>query len=267
VKAPDEWDASTYHRLSDPQFAWGQKVLARLPLRGDETVIDAGCGTGRLTAVLLERLPRGQVIAVDASEQMIEQARVLLAPRFGPRLSFVNADLLTLDLRDSADCIFSTATFHWIKDHPALFRRLHAALKPGGRLLAQCGGGPNLSRTLARASEILSEPEYEGNMEGWSETWEFADAETTEARLRDAGFDHVHASLESETPVFPNARDYRQFLATVIFRPHLRALPDQERRDRFLDRMTVLGAADDPPFSLDYWRLNFDATRPRDGKR
>src|SRR5829696_8801002 len=107
-----EWDATTYHRVSNPQFGWGQRVLDRVPLRGDETVVDAGCGSGRLTAELLKRLPRGRVIAVDRSQNMLRAAGEYLRPLFGERVRFVRAGLQSLRLEESVDGIFSTATFH-----------------------------------------------------------------------------------------------------------------------------------------------------------
>jgi trans-aconitate 2-methyltransferase len=117
-----EWDASSYHQVAHPQVTWGQRVLARLQLRGDERVMDAGCGTGRLTAELLERLPNGHVLAVDVSANMLDVAREHLAPRFGERVSFLRADLQTLTLPEPVDAIFSTAALHWVPDHPTLFR-------------------------------------------------------------------------------------------------------------------------------------------------
>src|SRR5258708_35623699 len=85
----NEWDAEAYDRLSDPQYRWGKKVLDRIDLRGDETAIDAGCGTGRLTSVLLERLPRGRVIAIDGSQNMLNEAASRLVPRYGARVELV----------------------------------------------------------------------------------------------------------------------------------------------------------------------------------
>jgi hypothetical protein len=138
-----EWDASAYHRVSDPQVRWGREVLRAIdeesPLRGGETAIDAGCGTGRLTAELLDRLPAGRVFAVDRSPSMLAEARRTLLPRYAGRVSFVEADLLELPFERTADLVFSTATFHWVSDHPALFARIHRALAPGGRLVAAAG--------------------------------------------------------------------------------------------------------------------------------
>src|SRR6188508_1263765 len=122
-----EWNADAYHRVSDPQLMWGLKVLDRLPLEGDELVIDVGCGTGRLTAHLLERLPAGRVIGADLSRNMVTAAREYLAPRFGPRIHVVQCDATALPVAARADAIFSTASFHWVLDHPALFRSLYAA--------------------------------------------------------------------------------------------------------------------------------------------
>ena len=260
--ASTEWDATTYHRIATPQFSWGQKVLERLTLRGDETAIDAGCGSGRLTALLVERLPHGRVIAVDRSENMLQMARAYLEPRFGERVSFLRSALEALPLDAVADLIVSTATLHWIPDHPTLFRSLYRALKPDGRLVAQCGGGPNLAHLLSRAATLMATAPYAPFFAGWSGPWEFADAATTAERLRTAGFIDVETSLEPAPTVLPGTDDYRTFLRTVILRLHLERLPDETLRAAFLDTLTAQATHDDPPFSLDYWRLNLRGARP-----
>ncbi len=161
VQQPAEWNASIYHQVSNPHVLWGRTVLSDLSLRGDETAIDAGCGSGRLTAELLELLPEGRVIAIDRSANMVMEARENLA-RFGDRVHVVQADvghLTPAEVGEPVDLIFSTATFHWIRDHHALFRGLFSVLKPGGLLSAQCGGGPNLESLLARAEEQMRSPE------------------------------------------------------------------------------------------------------------
>lgn len=257
-----EWNAESYHRLSQPQVEWGERVLARVPLVGDETVLDAGCGSGRLTASLLERLPAGHVVAVDQSQNMLEVARENLGPRFGDRVSFVRADIATLELPEPIDIIFSTATLHWVTDHPRLFRTLYRALKPGGLLLAQCGGAGNLAHVLERVYEVLREPPYDSYFAGWQGPWEFADAETTTRRLRDAGFVDVETGLEAAPTILADAGHYREFVSNVIFRLHLDRMPNDEMRKAFLDRMTAEAAAGSPPFLLDYQRLNLSARRP-----
>lgn len=256
-----EWDAATYHRLSAPQFSWGLQVIERLRLKGDETVMDAGCGTGRLTALLLERLPRGRVLAVDLSQNMLEAARSHLAPRFSRRLEFVRADLSKLSFDGAFDGIFSTAAFHWVPDHPSLFRSLYASLRPGGWLVAQCGGGPNIARLMRRASVLMACEPYAPYFSGWQDTKVFADEVTTAERLRAAGFSNVETGLEPAPTVLSGAEEFREFLTTVNMHAHLARLPEGSLRRRFVEELTEQAAGDDPPFLLDYFRLNISALR------
>ncbi|MEJ7824890.1 MAG: methyltransferase domain-containing protein [Solirubrobacteraceae bacterium] len=251
--AAREWDAATYHRVSDPQVAMSQAVLERLDLRGDETVLDAGCGSGRVTRLLLERLPRGGVIAVDASAEMIARARVELA---GTPADVRESDLATLRLRggERVDAVFSNATFHWIADHDALFASLAAALAPGGRLSAQCGGEGNVAAVQESALLAAGDCGLSEHFEGWPVPWNFAGPERTEARLRDAGFDEIRCWLEP-WPVSPD--EPRAYLQAVCLGPHLERLEHAEH-DRFLDAVMVrLGKRP----VLDYVRLNIVARR------
>jgi trans-aconitate 2-methyltransferase len=152
--SPRDWDAGSYERVSAPLEAMGREVLDRLDLDGDERVLDAGCGTGRVTAALVERLPRGEVVAVDGSPAMVEAAR----ERLGETVELRVADLVHLTLDRPVDAILSTATFHWIADHDALFASLREVLRPGGRLVAQCGGAGNIA-ALKAAAELVGERE------------------------------------------------------------------------------------------------------------
>src|SRR5680860_1598348 len=154
-----EWDAGTYQRVSGPQVAWGERVIERIPLAGDEDALDAGCGTGRVTRLLAGRLPRGTVLGVDGSRRMVEEATRRLAD-LAPRVRVRHADLTALEVDGPVDLIVSTATFHWILDHDLLFARLRAALRPGGRLVAQCGGAGNIAGTLAAAGEVAERDPY-----------------------------------------------------------------------------------------------------------
>jgi trans-aconitate 2-methyltransferase len=257
-----EWNADSYHQVSSPQFDWGTAVLDRLPLAGDELVLDVGCGTGRLTEKLLDRLPGGRVVGIDLSSNMLQVARDFLRSRFGNRIHLVLADASALPTLGAADAIFSTATFHWVRDHPRLFRTLHAALKPGGLLVAQCGGGANIARVHDRAATLMREPQFAPYFTSWQEPWEFSDAGTTARRLEEAGFEDVHTHLFPAPLVQPDANAYQTFITTVICRPHLAYLPEPSLQDVFIERLTALAAADDPPFELDYWRLNLDARKP-----
>jgi trans-aconitate 2-methyltransferase len=247
---PREWDAQTYDRVSDPQYQWGLEVLERLELEGDEYVVDAGCGSGRVTAKLLERLPDGHVLCVDASESMIDKAREVL----GDRAEYLVADLSELAVEQPADVVFSTATFHWIADHDRLFARLQDALKPGGRLMAQCGGEGNVADHARNIATVALQAEFAPHFGDMQMMWNFAPPGETEERLRRAGFDEVSCWLEDK-PVQPE--DPYAFTTTVTMGPHLARLPEDLRR-RFAEAVLDL---EEDPLTLNYVRLNIDAHR------
>jgi trans-aconitate 2-methyltransferase len=227
---------------------WGSSVLDRLPLAGDETVLDAGCGSGRVTEALAGRLPRGRVIALDGSPSMVEAARERLA-RFGDRVAFVVADLeAPLPLAPaSVDAVLSTATFHWVRDHDALFRHLAAVMRPGARLAAQCGGAGNIA-TVRAAITAAGDP--------WEGPWTFASPGETQERLEAAGFREVETWLHPEPTALPPGEPLRVYLRTVVLGSHLERL-EPARREPFVD--AVATAMTEP--LIDYVRLNILATR------
>lgn len=241
-----EWDAPTYDRVADPQTGWGAAVLDRLPLAGDERVLDAGCGSGRVTEMLLARLPRGRVVALDASATMLEEARRRLA-RHGDRVEFVQADLARPLPIEPVDAVLSTATFHWVTDHDALFRNLAAVIRPGGRLVAQCGGAGN----IASLKQVLA-----GIGDGWQGEYRFATPAETAERLLASGFTDVEAWLNHEPTRFEPGAPFEAFLETVCLRQQLARLPAEERAD-FVKAV----AARMPAPELDYVRLNIVARR------
>ena len=244
------WDAATYDRVSAPQVEWARTVLERLPLEGHETVLDAGCGSGRVTRMLLERLPRGHVVAVDSDPSMVEHARTALDPT---RATVFVADLTELMLDAPVDAVFSNAVFHWIADHDVLFARLHSAIAPGGRLVAQCGGKGNVERFHEAARAVASEQAYAPYLAGWQGPWNFAGAEETAERLERAGFERVETWLEPY-PIAPP--DPSGYLRTVCLGYHLEQLPD-DLRGAYVDAVRERCGRE-----LDYVRLNIGALRP-----
>lgn len=255
-----DWNAEVYARVSRPQFEWGKLVLERLPLAGGEAVVDAGCGAGRLTELLAGRVPQGRVVALDDSEAMLVEARARMA-RFGPRVTFVRADVAAHVERPPVDAVFSTATFHWVRDHDALFRAVHASLKPGGRLVAQWGGGANLARLRGRTAVLRASSACAPCFAGFREPWHYATAEETRARLERAGFVEVKAWLEPAPVRFDDAPAYAEFLTHVILRDELPRLPDDDARRRYVAALVEVSSRDDTPFELDYQRLNAEARR------
>jgi trans-aconitate 2-methyltransferase len=240
-----EWDATAYERLAAPQTRWGRAVIDRLELDGHERVLDAGCGTGRVTTLLLERLPGGRVIALDGSSAMIAEASARFADE--PRVELVVADLTQpLPIDGPVDAILSTATFHWITDHASLFRNLASVLRPGGQLVAQCGGAGNIS-SLERIISGM------GHTFGGEKT--FATAEETRARLEAAGFDDVDTWLNDEPTPIP-AEDLEAFMQTVCLGGIVDDMAPDERA-RFVHEV----ASRMPEPVIDYVRLNIVARR------
>lgn len=247
---PHSWNAADYDVTNAGIIELGKAVLDRLTLSGDETVLDAGCGTGAVTELLLDRLPRGAVIALDADPAMIEFARM----RFDGRgdVELLEADLRHFDLGDrKVDAVFSTATFHWIDDHEQLWRSLRAVLKDGGSLVAQCGGAGNIAAQRDAYLELSSLEPFAEHLEGLDPA-NFASPEETQQRLFEAGFSHADCWLQ-DTPITPV--DKAKHLREIILGSHLEKLPE-ELREPFAK--AVESRLPDSP-SVGYVRLNIDA--------
>ncbi len=247
-----DWDGKTYDRVSTPQQEMAGPVLDRLPLRGDERVLDAGCGSGRVTLMLLDRLPDGHAVAVDAAPSMVEQAQELLPPG---RTTVFEASLMDVVLDEPVDAVFSNAVFHWVPDHPLMFRRLFEALKPGGRLVAQCGGEGNVAGFHANARAVAADPPYAEHLDGWPGPWNFAGPGVTKQRLEAAGFGDVETWLEP-WPVQPP--EPLAYVEAVCLGPFLQRLPEELRREY----AEAVAARYGGEMELDYVRLNINARRP-----
>jgi trans-aconitate 2-methyltransferase len=242
----DEWDAATYDRIANPMARWGAAVVDRLPLRGDERVLDAGCGSGRVTQLLLDRLPRGSVVALDGSAAMLDEARRRLAPH-RDRVTYVHADVARpLPVDPAVDAVLSTATFHWVLDHDALFANLAAVLRPDGWLVAQCGGVDNVASVLEAAAA-------EGRP---ADRLYFPTAEDTVRRLEASGFEEVEAWLQPEPTPFNSQQELEAYLATIVLRTQVEGMRAEER-SAFLAAV----ARRLPSCEIDYVRLNIQARR------
>jgi trans-aconitate 2-methyltransferase len=238
-----EWDAAAYDRLPIPMTAWGAKVLDWLDLDGDERVLDAGCGTGQVTELLRDRLPRGTVVALDGSAAMVERARERLGP---DRVEFVVADLSKPLPIASVDAILSTATFHWVLDHDALYGDLAAVLRPGGQLAAQCGGAGNIESIRTALREMGED--FEGHKH-------FATPQETTTRLEAAGFTAIECWLRDE-PVPLQQGDLEPYLEAICLGDHVENMTADERTGFVREVARRM-----PAPTIDYVRLNIRARR------
>ena len=247
TEVPIPWKGEDYDRISAPHADMGTPALDRLRLAGDERVLDLGCGSGRVTERLLERLPRGRAIALDGSASMLAEARRRLA-RFSDRVDYIQADLASppLPIGGVVDAVMSTATLHWVVDHDALFEGIGGAVRAGGQLSFQCGGEGNAAAMIEAVREQGVETASVFHMAGVDETV---------ARLAANGFRRIEAWLQPQTITFETREDMLEYIVTPYLRPAT-GLPEEELyrlADGVVDRLGVL--------AIDYVRLNVTARK------
>lgn len=255
------WDAHSYEEVAQPQLKWGRALLGMRSWRGDEHVLDAGCGTGALAEELLARVPRGRVTAVDVDPSMVEAARKRLAKDSG-RARVVQSDLTTLEGVGPVDVIYSNAVLHWIPDHDEILSVFLRHLRPGGEILVSCGGEGNLDRIRGAARATMESPAFKAVFSSWVPPWRYEDDSSTTERLYIAGFRDAQVALVPTPTAFPDAASFEKFVRIVALRPYLQRLPDGASQDSFVADFMRRIAADGGGFTLDYVRLTFRARRP-----
>ena len=228
-----DWDARDYVAHSSAQQEWARELIAKLGLRGDEDVLDIGCGDGRATALIAERLPQGSVLGVDKSASMIALAVEQFPPAAHPHLTFRQMDASRLDLPRAFDVAFSSAALHWLDDHEAMLRGVRSCLRPGGRLLFQMGGRGNIVEALAVVDGVIAHPRWRGSFDGFVPPYHFYGPEDYEVWLPRAGFCVARAELIPKDMRHADYQAFRGWLRTTWF-PYTDRLP-AELRDAFLD--------------------------------
>jgi trans-aconitate 2-methyltransferase len=214
-------------------------------------VADLGAGTGRDAEQLLTALPRGRVLAIDGSQQMLTQLRGRLAGQLD-RVHVLQADLREpLPVTEPVDAVLSVATLHWLPDHAQVFRSVARMLRPGGQFVAEAGGEGNVATVRAVLAQL-------GADDG-KDIWNFAGVMETREHLASAGFTSIEAGLVPDPARLESAGQLEAFLATVVLGAHLRDLPPGERRP-FVH--AVATRLDEPV--VDYVRLQIRATRKAD---
>lgn len=254
------WDAETYDAVSSIQEAWGRKVVEWRIWRGSETVMDAGCGTGRLTKLLAQKVPAGTVYAVDIDHNMIEVAARNL--KDAGNVKFIESDISTASLPTKVDVIFSNAAIHWILDHRKLFENFWQLLDDKGEIMIQCGGHGNLEKIISILDEIRKRDEFKPFFTSWRESWYFAKPQDTSRLLQDIGFKSVNAHLMEDSATFADRNSFALFAKTVVLKPYLALLPDQQK-DRFLKLFLdeIETRHKSMCWVMDYVRLNIRAIK------
>ena len=262
-----DWDAKTYDRISDVIESWGDKTIKRRKWKGNEIVLDAGCGSGRLTKILSIKVPHGKVFAVDFDLSMLRLAKENLAKI--SNIQFIKMDISEIKLAEKVDVVFSNAVLHWILNHKKVFEQFWQILKPRGQLLIQCGGHKNLTKTLSILNKVRKSKEFYNyfcNNKGediWNEPWYFARKEDTEKILQEIGFRNIQVFLENKEAKFPNKEAYLLFIKTIVLRPYLEYLPNDMLKDKFAKSVIyeIEDNAKELQWKLDYVRLNINAIK------
>ena len=262
-----DWDATTYDRISDAQESWGTETIERRKWKGNEIVLDAGCGSGRLTKILSSKVTQGKVIAVDSDLSMIRLAKENLA-KFS-NIEFIKMDISQLEIEEKVDVVFSNAVLHWILNHKKVFERFWQILKPDGQLLIQCGGHRNLTKTLSIINKVRKSKEFYNyfcNNKGddiWKQTWYFAKKEDTEKILQEIGFRNIQVFLANKDAKFSNKEEYFLFIKTIVLIPYLKYLPNETLKDKFAKSVIqeIETNAKELQWKLDFVRLNINAIK------
>jgi trans-aconitate 2-methyltransferase len=256
------WNAEVYDRIGTPMRRWAQAVIDDLHLRGDETVLDAGCGSGSVTFDLLERLPRGRIYAVDSSPDMISKITQAIENRGETRITPILANLTDFELPEQVEVVFSNAVLHWIPDDDALFGCLLRATKPGGRFRAQCGGGDNMVRLMDATHAVERREPFPRYLDGTAEFRKYRSTEQAKAAMERAGWTDARAALFDSPVPFEDHDEASLYLRTIILQRHVAALPEEQQEPflRAVIEETIRRFGE--PFTADYVRLDLWAMNP-----
>ncbi|HXT83261.1 MAG TPA: methyltransferase domain-containing protein [Verrucomicrobiae bacterium] len=264
----NRWDAETYHKISNIQEEWAIEILDKRKIKEDEVILDAGCGSGRVTQLIAKKVKIGKIYAVDIDANMISNAKINL--KDFTNVIFIQSDLINLKLPEKVDLIFSNAVIHWIFDHERLFKKFWDILKSGGELLIQFGGKDNLGTIPNIADKIIKNKGFSQYFENWKMPWNFNSVENISKILKDIGFKNIDVNSEKKIAKFTNLEEYRLFMKTVVLKPYLSYLPtdNNNKKEIFIDEFIKAQNYDQDQrikqnlkLEIDYTRLNIFAKK------
>jgi trans-aconitate 2-methyltransferase len=258
------WDAETYDKVSDTHEKWARKIILSKIWTGKEIIMDAGCGSGRITKILSEIVPIGKVYAIDNDENMIDKAKNNL--KDFKNVIIIKSNLLDIDFNKTQskfNIIFSNAVLHWILDHYKAFKNFYDLLVSDGQILIQCGGYGNLQKAISIFNTIKESAEFKEFFSKWKDQWNFAKPVDTKEILKEIGYKDINVYLEDYPVTFKDKNSYSTYLKTVVLGPYLKYLPSEKLQDNFLQRIIQIKEDEnnEQRLTLDYKRLNIFATK------
>ena len=260
----NNWDAENYHRVSTVQESWATELLEKRKIGEYEVVMDAGCGTGRVTGTIANAVKKGMVYAVDIDVNMITKAKENL--KDFSNITFIKSDISEVRLPEKIDLVFSNAAIHWVLDHKKLFSNFWELLKPNGELLIQCGGKGNLELVRTILEKLRKSNTFKHYFADWKSPWNFASPADVKKTLNDTGFNDTQAQLKKKTAKFENHEEFMLFMKTVVMKPYLAYLPANNNNEtwnsfieEFVNELTKNQNTDkkaDVDLKLQYVRLD-----------
>jgi trans-aconitate 2-methyltransferase len=254
------WDALTYDKVSsNVQLEWGRKLIEQRMWIGNEIVMDAGAGSGNLTKFLVDKVPHGQIYAIDADPNMVEQAKSNLSAYRNVRV--IHSSMEHVNLPTKVDVIFSNAALHWVLDQEGVFSHFWRLLKPNGELLIEYGGHGNVERAVRVISKLMEFSQFKEHFVNWKQSWYFPKADEIERLLENAKFRDIQINLSKRTTSFSDRDEFAIFVKTVIMKPFLVYLSDSAKKEQFLDAFLKEIELSGWKWSLDYVRLGVFARK------
>ena len=235
-----QWNAADYAAHSAIQLAWARELMTRLDLRGDEHILDVGCGDGKITAELARAVPRGSATGLDASAAMIAYAR----EKF-PALEFHVMDARRLQFPLQFDLVFSNAALHWVDDHAAFLRGAAAVLQPGGRLIVSCGGKGNGQPVVAALHAVMRRKRWRDYFRQMPLPYFFYAPADYRNWLQDANFRPQSVALTPKDAAYDGLTGLAAWLRTAWL-PYTQRVPESERGE-FITAVAERYAATHPP--------------------
>jgi trans-aconitate 2-methyltransferase len=254
------WDARTYDKVSsNVQLKWGHKLLDRRRWTGNEMVMDARAGSGNLTKVLADKVPQGQIYAIDADPNMVQDAKSNLS---GCRnVQIFHSRMHEVNLPKEVDVFFSNSALHWILDQEGVFSHFWQLLKPNGELLIEYGGHGNVERPLSVIFKLIQSDQFKEHFVNWKQSWYFPKPDETERLLQKVGFKEIQVDFSSQIISFSDLHSFATFVRTVIMKPFLGYLPDANRKEQFIDAFCNAFEGRGWPWSLEFIRLTISARK------